>query len=86
MGTGSPVFHPRALCPSRVQVETRSVKTLAYVLPGIVHIKLMCTINARPYLQPGDGPVVLVLADPRELAVQIKEGPQQRRLAEPAQE
>ncbi|KXS20823.1 p68 RNA helicase [Gonapodya prolifera JEL478] len=46
--------------------ETGSGKTLAYVLPSIVHI------NAQPYLNPGDGPIVLVLAPTRELAVQIK--------------
>jgi len=28
---------------------------------------------AQPYLKPGDGPIVLVLAPTRELAVQIKE-------------
>ena len=27
----------------------------------------------QPYLQPGDGPIVLVIAPTRELAVQIKE-------------
>lgn len=27
----------------------------------------------QPYLQPGDGPIVLVLAPTRELAVQIKQ-------------
>jgi superfamily II DNA/RNA helicase len=27
----------------------------------------------QPYLKPGDGPIVLVLAPTRELAVQIKE-------------
>ncbi|KAG1089865.1 hypothetical protein G6F42_019861 [Rhizopus arrhizus] len=36
-------------------------------LPAIVHI------NAQPLLQPGDGPIVLVLAPTRELAVQIRE-------------
>ncbi|KAJ3341754.1 ATP-dependent RNA helicase dbp2 [Gonapodya sp. JEL0774] len=46
--------------------ETGSGKTLAYTLPCIVHI------NAQPYLNPGDGPIVLVLAPTRELAVQIK--------------
>eukprot|EP00735_Rhodelphis_limneticus_P008217 TRINITY_DN2105_c1_g1::TRINITY_DN2105_c1_g1_i1::g.12738::m.12738 TRINITY_DN2105_c1_g1::TRINITY_DN2105_c1_g1_i1::g.12738 ORF type:complete len:546 (-),score=117.26,sp/Q9C718/RH20_ARATH/66.36/0.0,DEAD/PF00270.24/2.8e-45,Helicase_C/PF00271.26/2.5e+03,Helicase_C/PF00271.26/3.7e-25,ResIII/PF04851.10/0.041 TRINITY_DN2105_c1_g1_i1:135-1772(-) len=46
--------------------ETGSGKTAAYILPGIVHI------NAQPYLQPGDGPIVLVLAPTRELAVQIQ--------------
>ncbi|KAJ2857384.1 ATP-dependent RNA helicase dbp2 [Coemansia erecta] len=45
---------------------TGSGKTLAYTLPGIVHI------NAQPLLQPGDGPIVLILAPTRELAVQIQ--------------
>ena len=44
---------------------TGSGKTLAYILPAIVHI------NAQPPLRPGDGPIVLVLAPTRELAVQI---------------
>lgn len=47
--------------------ETGSGKTLAYTLPAIVHI------NAQPLLQPGDGPIVLILAPTRELAVQIRE-------------
>lgn len=47
--------------------ETGSGKTCAYILPAIVHI------NAQPYLNKGDGPIVLVLAPTRELAVQIKE-------------
>ncbi|KAK9909084.1 hypothetical protein WJX75_006925 [Coccomyxa subellipsoidea] len=47
--------------------ETGSGKTLAYLLPAIVHI------NAQPYLEPGDGPIVLVLAPTRELAVQIQQ-------------
>ena len=47
--------------------QTGSGKTLAYILPAIVHI------NAQPPLSPGDGPIVLVLAPTRELAVQIKE-------------
>merc|ERR1719408_833802 len=47
--------------------ETGSGKTLAFLLPAIVHI------NAQPYLSKGDGPIVLVLAPTRELAVQIKE-------------
>ncbi|GLJ36565.1 hypothetical protein SUGI_0734970 [Cryptomeria japonica] len=47
--------------------ETGSGKTLAYLLPGIVHV------NAQPYLAPGDGPIVLVLAPTRELAVQIQQ-------------
>jgi len=46
---------------------TGSGKTLAFLLPAMVHI------NAQPYLQPGDGPIVLVIAPTRELAMQIKE-------------
>lgn len=47
--------------------ETGSGKTLSYCLPAIVHI------NAQPLLSPGDGPIVLVLAPTRELAVQIQQ-------------
>ncbi|OMH79442.1 ATP-dependent RNA helicase dbp2 [Zancudomyces culisetae] len=47
--------------------STGSGKTLAYTLPAIVHI------NAQPLLKSGDGPIVLVLAPTRELAVQIQE-------------
>jgi ATP-dependent RNA helicase DDX5/DBP2 len=47
--------------------ETGSGKTMAYCLPSIVHI------NAQPVLQPGDGPIVLILAPTRELAVQIQQ-------------
>ncbi|OLL26216.1 ATP-dependent RNA helicase dbp2 [Neolecta irregularis DAH-3] len=46
---------------------TGSGKTLAFCLPAIVHI------NAQPLLAPGDGPIVLVLAPTRELAVQIQQ-------------
>eukprot|EP00956_Cyclotella_meneghiniana_P044299 scaffold311682_cov93-Cyclotella_meneghiniana.AAC.1 len=46
---------------------TGSGKTLAFLLPGMIHI------NAQQYLKPGEGPIVLVLAPTRELAVQIKE-------------
>eukprot|EP01039_Chlorochromonas_danica_P009610 gene9610-10624_t len=46
--------------------KTGSGKTLAFLLPAMIHI------NAQPYLQPGDGPIVLILAPTRELAVQIK--------------
>jgi len=46
---------------------TGSGKTCAFLLPGMVHI------NAQPHLKRGDGPVMLVLAPTRELAVQIKE-------------
>ncbi|KAJ3694098.1 hypothetical protein LUZ60_009578 [Juncus effusus] len=47
--------------------ETGSGKTLAYLLPAIIHV------NAQPILSPGDGPIVLVLAPTRELAVQIQQ-------------
>lgn len=46
--------------------STGSGKTLSYCLPAIVHI------NAQPLLKPGDGPIVLILAPTRELAVQIQ--------------
>lgn len=46
--------------------ETGSGKTLAFLLPAVVHI------NAQPLLEPGDGPIVLVLAPTRELALQIQ--------------
>eukprot|EP01103_Thecamoeba_quadrilineata_P011585 TRINITY_DN2794_c0_g1_i1.p1 TRINITY_DN2794_c0_g1~~TRINITY_DN2794_c0_g1_i1.p1 ORF type:complete len:515 (-),score=68.69 TRINITY_DN2794_c0_g1_i1:7-1551(-) len=46
--------------------ETGSGKTLAFVLPAIVHI------NAQPLLGKGDGPIVLILAPTRELALQIQ--------------
>jgi len=46
--------------------QTGSGKTLAYLLPAIVHI------TAQPPLRPGDGPVGLVLAPTRELAMQIQ--------------
>ncbi|XP_020592273.1 DEAD-box ATP-dependent RNA helicase 30-like isoform X1 [Phalaenopsis equestris] len=47
--------------------ETGSGKTLAYLLPALVHVK------AQPRLANGEGPIVLVLAPTRELAVQIQE-------------
>eukprot|EP01101_Sappina_pedata_P000749 TRINITY_DN1093_c0_g2_i3.p1 TRINITY_DN1093_c0_g2~~TRINITY_DN1093_c0_g2_i3.p1 ORF type:complete len:619 (-),score=270.76 TRINITY_DN1093_c0_g2_i3:3-1859(-) len=46
--------------------QTGSGKTLAFVLPAVVHI------NAQPFLERGDGPIVLILAPTRELAVQIQ--------------
>ncbi|KAL0223064.1 hypothetical protein P9112_002454 [Eukaryota sp. TZLM1-RC] len=46
--------------------KTGSGKTLAFALPAIVHI------NAQPILEPGDGPIVLIMAPTRELAVQIE--------------
>ncbi|EDO38061.1 predicted protein, partial [Nematostella vectensis] len=47
--------------------QTGSGKTLSFILPGIVHI------NHQPLLQPGDGPIVLVLCPTRELAQQVQE-------------
>ncbi|KAH7867494.1 hypothetical protein Vadar_034242 [Vaccinium darrowii] len=47
--------------------ETGSGKTLAYLLPALVHV------SAQPPLGQGEGPIVLVLAPTRELAVQIQE-------------
>ncbi|GAB4860655.1 Envelope glycoprotein gp160 [Ancistrocladus abbreviatus] len=47
--------------------ETGSGKTLAYLLPALVHV------SAQPKLAQGDGPIVLILAPTRELAVQIQE-------------
>lgn len=46
---------------------TGSGKTLGYLLPSIIHV------NNQPYLEQGDGPIVLVLAPTRELAQQIQE-------------
>ena len=39
--------------------QTGSGKTLGYILPGIIHC------NNQPYLERGDGPIVLVLAPTR---------------------
>jgi len=47
--------------------STGSGKTCAFLLPGMVHI------NAQPHLERNDGPIMLVLAPTRELAVQIRE-------------
>ena len=47
--------------------QTGSGKTLSFLLPAVVHIV------AQAELKPGDGPIVLVLAPTRELAVQIQE-------------
>lgn len=46
--------------------QTGSGKTLAFLLPAVVHI------NAQEHLRRGDGPICLVLAPTRELAVQIQ--------------
>jgi ATP-dependent RNA helicase DDX5/DBP2 len=45
--------------------ETGSGKTLGFLLPGLVHMR------AQSELKRGDGPILLVLAPTRELAMQI---------------
>jgi ATP-dependent RNA helicase DDX5/DBP2 len=45
--------------------QTGSGKTLAFGIPALIHI------SAQDYLQPGDGPIGLVLAPTRELAQQV---------------
>jgi superfamily II DNA/RNA helicase len=45
--------------------QTGSGKTASFIIPGIVHI------NHQPYLEQGDGPIVLVLVPTRELAQQV---------------
>jgi ATP-dependent RNA helicase DDX5/DBP2 len=49
------------------RAQTGSGKTLAFALPACVHI------GAQPPLVSGDGPVGLVLAPTRELALQIQD-------------
>ena len=46
--------------------STGSGKTLCFALPAIVHV------IAQRILEPGDGPIALMLAPTRELALQIK--------------
>lgn len=46
---------------------TGSGKTLSFILPALIHIR------AQPFLQPGDGPICLVLSPTRELANQTQE-------------
>ena len=45
--------------------QTGSGKTLAFLLPGLIHLK------AQPRAYKGEGPIMLVLAPTRELAMQI---------------
>ncbi|KAK7111878.1 probable ATP-dependent RNA helicase DDX17 [Littorina saxatilis] len=47
--------------------QTGSGKTLGFMMPAVVHI------NHQPYLERGDGPIVLVLVPTRELAQQVHE-------------
>jgi len=63
--------------------QTGSGKTISFALPAMLHInayvaccerRLMLTyVHRQPLLQPGDGPIALVLAPTRELAVQIQQ-------------
>jgi len=46
--------------------QTGSGKTLAFLMPMLVHIR------AQPELRPGDGPLGLIMAPTRELAMQIQ--------------
>ncbi|ESP03796.1 hypothetical protein LOTGIDRAFT_110000 [Lottia gigantea] len=46
--------------------QTGSGKTLGFILPALTHI------SAQPYLNPGDGPICLVLVPTRELAQQVQ--------------
>jgi ATP-dependent RNA helicase DDX5/DBP2 len=43
--------------------QTGSGKTLSFILPGIVHVM------AQSMIKKGDGPIVLVMAPTRELAM-----------------
>ncbi|KDQ59212.1 hypothetical protein JAAARDRAFT_656136 [Jaapia argillacea MUCL 33604] len=47
--------------------QTGSGKTISFALPAMLHI------NAQALLAPGDGPIALILAPTRELAVQIQQ-------------
>ena len=48
-----------------------SYRSTLYLLLSLCIISLL--VNLQQYLKPGEGPIVLVLAPTRELAVQIKE-------------
>ena len=64
--------------------QTGSGKTIAFALPAMLHINAYVIflsslsysdveISSQPLLAPGDGPIALVLAPTRELAVQIQQ-------------
>ena len=50
---------------SKLLSNLNDIFPFQYTLPAIVHI------NHQPYLEPGDGPIALILAPTRELAQQI---------------
>jgi ATP-dependent RNA helicase DDX5/DBP2 len=68
----SPHFNPsRLLCVLPFfRVLSLSVFPLALLYPCIRKIH---DFDSQPYLQRGDGPIVLVVAPTRELALQIKQ-------------
>ena len=65
--------------------QTGSGKTISFALPAMLHInayilsivsintKFIVFVFSQPLLAPGDGPIALVLAPTRELAVQIQQ-------------
>ena len=64
--------------------QTGSGKAIAFALPVMLHINAYVIflsglsysdveISSQPLLAPGDGPIALVLAPTRELAVQIQQ-------------
>jgi ATP-dependent RNA helicase DDX5/DBP2 len=65
--------------------QTGSGKTLSFALPAMLHINAYVSfffvniriadliLDSQPLLAPGDGPIALVLAPTRELAVQIQQ-------------
>lgn len=60
--------------PSCPAASRGSGKTLGFLLPALVHIM------AQPQLQPGEGPIALVLEPTRELAVQTHEARESHRI------
>jgi hypothetical protein len=67
---------PRSLSrpPSRKSSNEEITHTAPFRSLILSFFGSRCFIVAlQPYLKPGDGPIVLVLAPTRELAVQIKE-------------
>lgn len=66
--------------------QTGSGKTISFALPAMLHINACVLVPikslnsmltyialSQPLLAPGDGPIALVLAPTRELAVQIQQ-------------
>jgi ATP-dependent RNA helicase DDX5/DBP2 len=64
--------------------QTGSGKTISFALPAMLHINASVfsppylpagsnDMFSQPLLNPGDGPIALILAPTRELAVQIQQ-------------